>query len=290
MSDFSDNLKPASPTGPELLAKERNQSDVPIDELAAHLLSRNDFLRRQKQILPVLEKDRLFNKAKQFNLSRPERYHLGLARAKKLRRLQDQHGWDEDDYRMAVYLCDDVSPYMVHDSMFPTTIREQGDEEQRKYWIPKIEAWEVIGCYAQTELGHGSNVRGLECRATWEPKEKNFIIHSPTLTASKWWNGSMGRTANHAIVVAQLHVPKSPDSTELVNHGPHPFIVQIRDFKDHKPLPGVVVGDIGPKYGYAPMDNGYLLFDNVRVPHKAMLSNYSRVDPNTCSYTKPANP
>lgn len=99
----------------------------------------------------------------------------------------------------------------------------------------------------------------------------------------------MGRTANHAIVVAQLLLPKSADSSELVSHGPHPFIVQIRDMKTHQNLPGIAVGDIGPKYGYAPMDNGYMLFDNVRVPHSAMLSNYSRVDPNTCTCSKPAN-
>jgi acyl-CoA oxidase len=73
-------------------------------------------------------------------------------------------------------------------------------------------------------------------------------------------------------------------------HGPQPLIVQIRDMKTHKPLPGIVVGDIGPKYGYAPMDNGYMLFDGLRVPHSAMLSRYSMVDPNTCTYSKPANP
>jgi acyl-CoA oxidase len=56
------------------------------------------------------------------------------------------------------------------------------------------------------------------------------------------WNGSLGRTANHAIVVAQLLVPKSKDSKELVNHGPHPFIVQIRDMSTHKPLQGIAVG------------------------------------------------
>ncbi|EME48677.1 hypothetical protein DOTSEDRAFT_67648 [Dothistroma septosporum NZE10] len=290
MPDFSDNLLPASPTGPEILSKERGQSDVPIDELSRHLLARNDFLPRQSRVLPILEKDPLFRKVKQMNLSRPERYQLGLARGKKLRRYIDQHAWDEEDFRMAEYLCDDVSPFMVHESMFPTTIREQGDEEQRKYWLPRIERWEVVGCYAQTELGHGSNVKGLECRATWDPTAGEFVIHSPTLTASKWWNGSMGRTANHAIVVAQLHVPKSRDSAEFVNHGPHPFIVQIRDMKTHEPLEGIVVGDIGPKYGYAPMDNGYMLFNNLRVPHSAMLSNYSRVDPNNCTYTKPANP
>jgi len=100
----------------------------------------------------------------------------------------------------------------------------------------------------------------------------------------------MGRTANHAIVVAQLLVPKSSDSSDLVNHGPHPFIVQIRDMKSHQNLPGIQVGDIGPKYGYSSMDNGYLLFDQLKVPHSAMLSNYSRVDPNTCTYSKPANP
>lgn len=58
----------------------------------------------------------------------------------------------------------------------------------------------------------------------------------------------------------------------------------------HKPLPGIAVGDIGPKYGYAPMDNGYMLFDHLKVPHSAMLSRYSMVDPNTCTYSKPANP
>jgi acyl-CoA oxidase len=85
-------------------------------------------------------------------------------------------------------------------------------------------------------------------------------------------------------------VPKSENSEELINHGPQPFIVQIRDMKTHKPLPGIAVGDIGPKYGYASMDNGYALFDGFKVPHSAMLSRYSMVDPNTCTYSKPANP
>ncbi|KAF7197138.1 Peroxisomal acyl-coenzyme A oxidase 1 [Pseudocercospora fuligena] len=290
MPDFADNLKPASPTGPDILAKERGQSDVPIEELAEHLLSRNGFLKRQQKILPVLQRDPLFNKVRQPNLSRPERYQLGLARAKRLRRWADDYGWDSEDQNMSAYLCDDVSPYMVHSAMFETTVKEQGNDEQRKHWLPKIQAWEAIGCYAQTELGHGSNVRGIECRATYDPKSQSFILHSPYLTSSKWWNGTMGRTANHAIVMAQLYIPKSSDSMELIHHGPHAFIVQIRDLKTHQPHNGIIVGDIGPKYGYAPMDNGYMLFDNYRVPHSAMLSRYSHVDPATCKYTKPANP
>lgn len=65
--------------------------------------------------------------------------------------------------------------------------------------MPKILNYDIIGCYAQTELGHGSNVRGLETTAKWDPIKKEFEIHSPYLTASKWWNGSMGRTATHAV-------------------------------------------------------------------------------------------
>lgn len=149
MPDFTDKLQPASPTGPSILRNEREQSNVPVTELTKHLLSKNNFLERQARILPILKNDPLFSKKKQLNLSRPERYHLGLARAKKLRRLADELGWDHDDQEMATYLCDDVSPYMVHVAMFITTIREQGSDEQKAFWMPKVTSWEVIGCYAQ---------------------------------------------------------------------------------------------------------------------------------------------
>lgn len=149
MPDFADKLQPASPTGPDTLSRERGQSDVPVEELAGHLLSRNDFLKRQQKVLPVLSRDALFSKVRQPNLSRPERYQLGLARAKKLRRWADEYAWDSEDQNMSAYLCDDVSPYMVHGAMFETTVKEQGSDEQRAYWLPKIQAWEAIGCYAQ---------------------------------------------------------------------------------------------------------------------------------------------
>jgi acyl-CoA oxidase len=50
-------------------------------------------------------------------------------------------------------------------------------------------------------------------------------------------------------VVAQMLLPKKENPTNLVNHGPQTFIVQIRDTKSHLPLQGIAVGDIGPKYG-----------------------------------------
>lgn len=288
MTDFTDRLRPAEPSGPSILSAERAGSNINVDQLAKHILSRNDFLERQKKILAILEPIPYFSKKNQLNLARPDRYHLGLARAKTLKRLSIKHGWDDEDYKMADYLMDEMGPYALQFTMFATSIREQSSDEQRAYWQPKVDSWEIIGCYGQTELGHGSNVRGIECQAKWDPKTKEFIIHSPTLTASKWWNGALGRTANHAIVVAQLLLPDSKTGKHK-SHGPHQFMMQIRDMKTHKPLQGIVIGDIGPKYGYTAMDNGYMLFNNFRVPHSALLSKYSSVNPDNAMYTKPEN-
>jgi len=109
--------------------------------------------------------------------------------------------------------------------------------------LTKAQNYEIIGCYAQTELGHGSNVRGLETTATWNQQDQTFTLHSPHLTASKWWIGSLGKTANYAAVMAQLII-------EGKSYGPHPFVCQIRDLKTHQPLDNIHIGDIGPKFGY----------------------------------------
>jgi acyl-CoA oxidase len=129
--------------------------------------------------------------------------------------------------------------------------------------MPPASRWEYVGCYAQTELGHGSNIQDLETVATYDPQKKDFVLHSPTLTASKWWNGGMGRLASHAIVVANLRLPEG-ENGGFKSCGPVQFFVQIRDLNTRQPLPGIVVGDIGPKYGYPGMDNGYMLFNNYR--------------------------
>ncbi|KAL6230270.1 hypothetical protein BDW75DRAFT_244983 [Aspergillus navahoensis] len=294
MPDFTDRLKPREPSGPTILARERAQSGISVSELSHQLFAGDDYLERQARILHIIEAEPLFDKKQQGNLSRPDLFKLALARAKLLRRLVDKHGWDINDYKLAEGLIDDVSPYYLHMHMFVTTIREQASDAQQAHFMPLIESFKIIGAYAQTELGHGSNVQGIELEARWDPQSKEFILHSPTLTASKWWNGSLGRTANYAIVVAQLLLPKPGQETgsivEYVSHGPHTFVVQVRDLKTHQPPEGVVIGDIGPKFGYSTIDNAYMLFDNFRIPHSALLSRYSKVDPDTGAYSKPAIP
>lgn len=73
------------------------------------------------------------------------------------------------------------------------------------------------------------------------------------------------------------------------SYGPHPFVVPIRDIKTREPLPGRIIGDIGSKFGYNTTDNGFLLFDKVRVPHFNMLARFSKVDPEAGKYIPPPN-
>lgn len=275
-------LKPSGPQGSELLEHERNKSNIDVDQLSTFLFTREG-MERKKRILDILQKEKVFDKSQNYFAGRIDRFETALARAKRLRQLQDVHSWTQEDKMVANDLISEPGPYGLHESMYLITLRDQGNAEQHEKFLKPAQAYRHIGCYAQTELGHGSNVRGLETTATWNPEDQTFTIHSPHLTASKWWIGSLGRTANHAVVMAQLIIGGK-------SMGPHPFVVQIRDMKTHQPLPNIHVGDIGPKFGYNTMDNGFLLFNHVKVPHISMLARFSSVDPKTNKYVRPASP
>ncbi|KXT01352.1 hypothetical protein AC578_6646 [Pseudocercospora eumusae] len=280
--DWVRKLKPSGPQGTELLANERKQSSVNVEKLSQFMFGK-DALERKQKILKVLQAEKVFNKDQDYFDGRVDKWEKALARAKRMNQIYTKYGWGDLDKRVAYDLISEPLPYALHEGMYIVTIRGQGTPEQHKKYLEPAVAHEHIGCYAQTELGHGSNVRGLETTATWNEDDKTFTIHSPHLTASKWWIGSLGRTANHACVMAQLIIKGRP-------YGPHPFIVPIRDLKTHKLLENVYAGDIGPKFGYNTMDNGFLLFNKVKVPHDAMLAKFSAVDPKTSKYIKPASP
>lgn len=81
----------------------------------------------------------------------------------------------------------------------------------------------------------------------------------------------MGHSVNHCIVVAQLY-------TRGQCYGTHLFIVQIRDLETHMPLPGIKVGEIGPKMGFNTADNGFLVFNNYRIPRENMMMKNAKVE------------
>lgn len=88
----------------------------------------------------------------------------------------------------------------------------------------------MVGVYCQTELGHGSNVRGLNTIATYDKNTQEFVLETPTLQSIKWWISGLGKVATHALVYAQLIINGK-------EYGVHIFLVQVRD-ENHRPIPG----------------------------------------------------
>lgn len=76
-------------------------------------------------------------------------------------------------------------PLSVHYDMFIPALKNLGTSEQQAEWLPRAINCSIIGAYAQTEMGHGTFVRGLETTATYDPQAKEFVVHSPTITAYK---------------------------------------------------------------------------------------------------------
>jgi len=156
----------------------------------------------------------------------------------------------------------------IHFSMFLTQIKTQCTEEQQAMWLAKSERAQMFGAYAQTELGHGSNLRGLETTATFDKATDEFVIHSPYLTSLKWWPTGM-YCCTHGAVMANLII----DGTDYGFHG---FMVQFRD-EDGKCMPGVEIGEMGPKINGKITNIGYARFTEVRIPRFNMFARASQV-------------
>lgn len=161
----------------------------------------------------------------------------------------------------------------VHLGLFGNCIKGNGTDEQIRYWLQERGALfikGIYGCFAMTELGHGSNVAQLQTRAVYNPDSDTITINTPDLTATKWWIGGAAHSATHATVYARLIVNKK-------DYGVKTFVVPLRDPATFQLLPGVSIGDIGAKMGRDGIDNGWIQFRNVVIPREFMLSRFTKI-------------
>src|SRR3984885_10044288 len=162
--------------------------------------------------------------------------------------------------------------------LFGGAIENLGTERHREAYVKRLIDLEILGCFAMTETGHGSDVQALETTATYDPATKEFVIDSPTRTSRKDYIGGAANTARVAAVFAQL-------ITEGEGHGVHCFVVPIRD-DDGNDLPGVTTSDCQYKGGLPGVDNGRIQFDQVRIPRDNLLNKYADVAEDG-TYTSP---
>lgn len=152
--------------------------------------------------------------------------------------------------------------------LFGGAVENLGTERHRDL-IPRLISLDLVGCYAMTEIGHGSNVQHLETTATFDADTQEFVVDSPTPSATKDYIGNAAAHATVAAVYAQL-------VTRGENHGVHCFLVPIRDDKGQT-CDGVEIGDDRHKGGLGGVDNGRLAFHQVRIPRENLLNKYGDV-------------
>jgi acyl-CoA oxidase len=159
----------------------------------------------------------------------------------------------------------------VQFGLFAGSIQRLGTEYHHEKYLPDAASATLIGCFAMTEIGHGSNVQGLETTAVYQRASDDFVLHSPTYSAGKNYIGNAAQDGRLAVVFAQLEVNGQ-------KHGVHAFLVPIRG-ENGELAPGVTIEDNGLKMGLNGVDNGRIWFDHVKVPRVEMLNRFADITP-----------
>ncbi|XP_071499066.1 peroxisomal acyl-coenzyme A oxidase 1-like [Diadema antillarum] len=253
------------------LTQERRGASFDKHELTLLLNGGPQELQRIKYIQSIVLSDPHFDQSYRFTLSPAETFDQSVKRAVRWVAVKEKYNLTQPRDDMIILRCmNNNIGFAIHTLMFIPSIERLGTEEQKAKWLPLARQYKILGTYAQTELGHGTYLSGLETTATYDEMTQEFVLNSPTQTAMKWWPGALGKTCTHCIILAQLIVRGK-------RHGVHAFILQLRSLETHQPLPGRTIGDIGLKSSYAAIDNGFLILEQVRIPRENMLMKYAKV-------------
>jgi acyl-CoA oxidase len=158
----------------------------------------------------------------------------------------------------------------VQVGLFGGAILQLGTKAHHDAYLADVVAGRLLGCFAMTEHGHGSNVAALGTITTYDPGTDELVVTTSRPDAFKDYIGNAARHGELAVVFTRLVVAGE-------DHGVHAVLVPIR--VDGAPAPGVRIEDDGPKMGLNGVDNGRLWFDGVRVPRANLLNRFADITP-----------
>ena len=158
----------------------------------------------------------------------------------------------------------------VQHGLFGGAIAGLGNAAQHERFLDDTLHLRLLGCFAMTERGHGSDVASLETTITYDADAAEFVVHSPRTSSAKTYIGNAAADGRMAAVFGQLIV-------DGVKRGVHCILVPLRDASGVVE-PGVTIGDNGHKGGLLGVDNGWISFDHVRVPRDLLLDRFGSVD------------
>lgn len=129
-------------------------------------------------------------------------------------------------------------------------ILNQGTEEQKQKYLPKLASGEMVGAIAMSEPNAGSDLQGTRTKAVKDGDD--YLISGSKIFISN------GYLADLIVVVAKTDPTAGSKGVSL-------FLVETRNVEGFK------VGRILEKLGQKGQDTCELYFDDVRVPASALL-------------------
>ncbi|EMS19847.1 acyl-CoA oxidase [Rhodotorula toruloides NP11] len=266
---------PTPPTPMETMANERKNPPFDLRRMTYAMGDGEKEVKLREKHMMEIQRNPLFRLDDIHDFTKDQLRERTMAKFSTLVSYVTSERIDEFQKRMNVVSLADPgfwTRFVLHFGLFLGAIRSGATANQMSYWMSKglLGLNGMIGCFGMTELAHGSNVAGLETTATFDEQTDEFVIHTPSVSATKWWIGGAAHSATHCSVFAQLIVKGQVYGTKT-------FIVPLRDPKTYQLLPGVAIGDIGKKMGRDGIDNGWIQFTNVRIPRAYMLMKHTQV-------------
>ena len=83
-----------------------------------------------------------------------------------------------------------VIKFGVQFGLWGGSVLRLGTDYHHQKYLPATATVDLPGCFAMTEIGHGSNVRDIETTAAYDPETGTFDLHSPTFTSGKNYIGN----------------------------------------------------------------------------------------------------
>lgn len=137
----------------------------------------------------------------------------------------------------------------AHQSIGYKALINEGNEEQKKHWLPKLASGEVFGAFCLTEPGSGSDAYSIKTKAI-----KN-ADGTYTITGQKLWITNGGMAGFYSVFAKTDHEDAKGNKVEKISC----FIVE-------KEREGVSFGEKEDKMGIRASETRAVYFDKVVVP------------------------